>query len=285
VIGHQGTFLATLALWPPSRARKVRHLQSGYRAVWSLAKANQEPTIQIGPIDLVDARSLAPGSTGNVLIHPLSPEAWRGIHAGATLELIARSQHPHVIGEATVLERRGVPDSAPLNLEPDETAASARLHAVAAPSVRQAPTTPPAATVGTVTLPLLSSHWSDVTGQRETAPGSRTEEIELAARLPDLGIDGRQPVLITVTCGEMPISGEVAYFSDLDSVGIPAGDRRDVRWDSDTLLQAIEQATDAGWSLRIPEPGVARAVVVMLHFAPGMPGAPSKYAAWGFRVR
>ncbi|GAA3512818.1 hypothetical protein [Georgenia daeguensis] len=286
-IGHQGTFLASLDLWKPKRTGKMRHLQSGYRAWWSLADANQEFAVQVGPIDLVDARSLAPGSNGIVLIHPMLPEAWKAIDAGATLDLLAQSQHPDVIGRATVLERRDVPASAPLNLDPfDETPARARLHAVAdSTGVGLSPTTPPTLTVSTVRLPLLSSHWSDAKGRRETAPGSRTEEIELAARLPSLNIERREPVLITVTDAELPVSAEIAYFSEVDSDGIPAGERRDVRWDSNTMLRQVEYPNAGRWSVRIPAPEGARAAVVMFTFAPDYPGAPSNHAAWGFCIR
>lgn len=286
-IGHQGTFLARLELWPAEHAGKVRYLQSGYRAWWSLANANQEPAIQVGPIELVDARSLAPGTSTNVLIHPMLPEAWQAIDTGASLDLLAQSRHPRVIGKATVLERRDVPASAPLHPEPfDETPARARLYAAADSTVAgSSPTTPPSLTADTVRLPLLSSYWGDAKGRRETAPGSRTEEIELATRLPWLNIEHRVPVQITVTNGELPISGEIAYFSEVNSDGIPAGERRDVRWDGNTMLRQVENPTAGSWSVRIPEPSGARAVVVTFTFAPDLPGAPRRHAAWGFRIR
>lgn len=286
LIGHPGTFLAALELWPPARAGKVRALQSGYRALWRLTDA-KEPAFQMGPIDVVGARSLAPGSTGHVLIHPLLPEAWRTIGTGARLTLVSRRQHPRAIGEATVLERRDVPASAPLNLEPFvETAARARLVAAAGPTAAvPSPETPPTVTLGTVTLPLLSAYWRGATASRETVPRSRTEEVELATSLPSPDVDRDHPVRITVTGPEFPASGEIAYFSGIDADGVPAGERRDVRWDSQTLLRGVEQHADGRWSVRIPAPRDARVVVLMLNYPPGRPDAPGNHAAWGFRLR
>ncbi|WP_127132186.1 hypothetical protein [Georgenia sp. SYP-B2076] len=285
LIGHRGTFLATLDLWSPERAGRTRHLQPGFRALWSLEGANGEPAIQEGPLDLVEARSLAPGSTGNVLIHPMWPEAWRGVDAGATLTLLSRSRHRRVIGEATVLERRGVPASAPPNLEPfEETPARARLRAVAGAPPARSVAAPPTVTVGTVTLPLLSSSWGDPADRHENAPRSRTEEADLAARLPTIRLDRGAPVLMTVTDADLAVSGEIAYFSGIDPDGIPAGDRLDVHRDSRSLLRGVERVVGGAWSLRIPAPGGAKAVVVSLTFAPGAPAAPANLASWGFRL-
>ncbi|KAE8762943.1 hypothetical protein [Georgenia thermotolerans] len=281
LIGHEGTFLASLELWPAERTGRSRHLQSGYRAGWSLPEAGADPAIHEGPVDLVGVRSLAPGTAGTVLIHPMWPEAWQGIDAGARLALVARTRHPRIIGEATVLERRGVPASAPLRVEPfEETPAHARLRAV---EEQPAPRghTPPAVAVGGVALPLLSSTWG---GARvTTGPSSPDEEAALAASLPRLVLDRSRPVAVTVAGGEVPVMAEIAYFAELGPSGIPTGERRDVLWDSRELTHQVDRAR-ASWRVGVPPPGSARAVVVTLTFGPGSPGQSFDVASWGFRL-
>ena len=281
LIGHEGAFLASLELWPAERTGRWRHLQSGYRAQWSLAEAVAEPAIQMGPIDLVGARSLAPGTAGWVLIHPMWPEAWQGIEAGARLALVARSRHPRVIGEATVLERRGVPASAPLRLEPfEETPARAYLRTMAEPLPPPRPA-PPTVTVGGVPLPLLSSTWGDA--RVTSGPSSSAAEAALAAALPRLALDPSSPVAVTVADAGLPDMAQIAYFGELDPSGIPAGERRDVLWGSNELAREIDRA-QASWHVRVPPPGSARAVVVTLTFGPRSPGQSFDVASWGFRL-
>jgi len=137
MIGHQGVFLASLDHWAPERAGKTRPLQSGYRAWWSLGLADGQPLIQQGPIDLVDARSIVPGNTGQVVMHPMIPEGWAGVGAGDRVPLLAHTRDLHQLGEAVIVERRDVPASVPLNLEPfDETHARRSLRS----ELRYAPT-------------------------------------------------------------------------------------------------------------------------------------------------
>lgn len=88
IIGHHGTFLASLDLWDTDRVAKPRSIQSDYRALWSLRTAIGELVILEGPVVLVDARSLKPGNSAHILIHPMQPEAWLNIDAGATLVAI-----------------------------------------------------------------------------------------------------------------------------------------------------------------------------------------------------
>jgi hypothetical protein len=279
---------ASGSAWPAERTGHERHLQSGYRARWSLTAAVAEPATQEGPIDLVGARTLAPGTTGRVLIHPMWPEAWQRVDAGARLALVARSRHPRVIGEATVLERRGVPASAPLHLDPfEETPARARLRAVAEhPGLRAVPehlaprrSAPPPVAVGAVPLPLLSSTWG---GARVTSgPASRDAEAALAALLPRLTLGPSEPVAVTVSGVDLPVLAQIAYFTELDPAGIPTGERRDVLWDSRELSRHVDRA-GGFWQLRVPPPGTARAVVVTLMFAPGSPDPSLDVASWGF---
>lgn len=129
-IGHDGVFVASLDLWPLERAGKTRPVQSGYRALWSLGVEGWLPLIEEGPIDLVEGRSIVPGQTRQILIHPMRPEGWIGIGAGARLPLVARTQDHRQIGLAVVEERRNVPAAAPLNLKPfEETPARVMLRA------------------------------------------------------------------------------------------------------------------------------------------------------------
>lgn len=126
-IGHTGTFLASLELWGPDRGIKPRPLQSGYRALWALGAPTGSPEILgEGPVVLVDTRSVVPGGSGKVLIHPMQPEAWTQVDAGVRLLLLGRTQHHPVIGTAVVLERRAVPPSAPLRLPRQEDTPAAR---------------------------------------------------------------------------------------------------------------------------------------------------------------
>lgn len=127
VIGHEGTFLATVDLWGPDRVVKPRPLQSGYRALWS--RGGPDHGAQVlgeGPVDLVDTRSVTPGSSAQVVIHPMQPDAWAEVDAGTGLLLLGRTMHHPVVGTAVVLERRGVPASAPLRLPPQADTPSRR---------------------------------------------------------------------------------------------------------------------------------------------------------------
>lgn len=285
-IGHQGTFLAALELWPPERAGKVRHLQSGFGAVWSFQQGNGQGVVESGPIDLVNARSLASGSTGHVLIHPMLPEAWQEIQPGALLELLSLRSRPRVIGEATVLERRGVPASAPMNPLPfEETPARARLRAVTpTPEDERPALEPPTVTVEAAVLPLLSSHWGH-TADPGTSPTSRAEEVRLAARLPDLALDRTATTVVAVGGTERPTLARVAYFSGIDADGIPCGERREVDMDGPTLLAEVDRTRDGHWCLAIPAAATAKAVIITLTFAVAPPRTSQRSATWGFRIR
>lgn len=127
IIGHHGTFLASLDLWDTDRVAKPRSIQSDYRALWSLRAAIGELVILEGPVVLVDARSLKPGNSAHILIHPMQPEAWLNIDAGATLVLHGKSQRLPEIGTAVILDRHQVPASDPLHFDRIEESPSLRL--------------------------------------------------------------------------------------------------------------------------------------------------------------
>jgi len=89
----------------------VQHLQSGYRAVWSVAGLERgrlgDP--MSGPVILLDEDrvAIAPGGTSRVAIHPLNPSLWRGIAPGT--ELVMRARGGRRLGHATI--RRLVGDA------------------------------------------------------------------------------------------------------------------------------------------------------------------------------
>jgi hypothetical protein len=110
---HDGRFVAELALRASEPGSgKARPLQSGARPNW-----RHTPTGRVleGPVTLTDdARSVRPGETGTVEIHPIRPQDWAGISEGAELELL--SARGTVIGTARILQVLGMPDSAAVDL-------------------------------------------------------------------------------------------------------------------------------------------------------------------------
>ena len=51
-------------------------------------------------VSLEDAKSIAPGESGVVRLHPTLPEAWRKVQVGAEINM---HEGPHVVGKARVL--------------------------------------------------------------------------------------------------------------------------------------------------------------------------------------
>jgi hypothetical protein len=117
---------AFLDLWASEVAGKTRPLQSGYHAVWLLDASLDVPHLESGPIDVVGGRSLRPGDRGEILIHPMVPEAWLKVTVGAELGLISRSRTPRELGKAVVTARINVPAAAPLRLRPMNESGSRR---------------------------------------------------------------------------------------------------------------------------------------------------------------
>lgn len=105
-------------------------MQSGYHAVWWLVPDSEPTVVGSGPVDLLDGRrSIRPGETGRVAVHPMDPSAWRGVADGSVLHL--RERPGQTLGVAVVRERVGVPDAAPLRLD------AVPLRPGATPLVRQ----------------------------------------------------------------------------------------------------------------------------------------------------
>ena len=114
VIGHDGYLLADLRLATSEEGGRGRAVQSGCHAQWWL-EGREERWVGSGPLDVIAAPSIKPGTTGTVRIHPMTPREWQGIAPGAVLHLRERvGQTP---GVATVRQLIAVPDHADLNLD------------------------------------------------------------------------------------------------------------------------------------------------------------------------
>ena len=103
VIGHDGYLRADLRLNTPVDGGRSRSVQSGYRAQWWHADGSEERWLGSGPLDLVDARSIKPGTTGSIKIYPMHPSSWLGVGVGAVLHL--RERVGQTLGIAVVLDR------------------------------------------------------------------------------------------------------------------------------------------------------------------------------------
>ncbi|MCL3862527.1 hypothetical protein [Actinotalea sp. K2] len=116
LIGHDGRLLADLRLSTPGEGGRGRAVQSGYHASWWLILGDEERCLGSGPIDLLDGRrSIKPGDSGRIAIHPMDPSAWRGIDTPSVLHL--RERVGQTLGVAMVTARVDVPDEAPLRLD------------------------------------------------------------------------------------------------------------------------------------------------------------------------
>lgn len=116
LIGHDGYLVAHLRLNTPQEGGRGRAVQSGYHALWWLVRGSDETCVGSGPLDLLDEqRSIKPGQSGRIAIRPMDPSAWRQVDDGSLLHL--RERVGQTLGVATVEERVGVPDAAPLRLD------------------------------------------------------------------------------------------------------------------------------------------------------------------------
>ena len=116
VIGHDGHLVADLRMATPQEGGLGRAIQSDYHAIWWLVSTGGETCVGSGPIDLLDEqRSIKPGHTGRVAIHPMDPSVWRRVGDGSLLHL--RERPGQTLGVATVKERVDVPDVAPLRFD------------------------------------------------------------------------------------------------------------------------------------------------------------------------
>ncbi len=116
LIGHEGYLVAELRLNTPAEGGRSRAVQGGYHAQWWLVTESGETRLGSGPIDLLDERrSIKPGQTGRVAIRPMDPSDWREVGTSDALHL--RERVGQTLGVATVKERVGVPDEAPLRLD------------------------------------------------------------------------------------------------------------------------------------------------------------------------
>ncbi len=116
VIGHDGHLVVRLHLFDVSEGGQDRHLPSGYRADWTAAPDGGP---MHGPITFPDPalRSVAPGTSAVVHVHPMQPAEWVDVGPGAELRMCRN--WPRALGAAVVLERVDVPDGfVPLLLPP-----------------------------------------------------------------------------------------------------------------------------------------------------------------------
>ncbi len=116
VIGHDGYLVADLRVRTSTEGGRTRAVQGGYHAQWWRVAEDGETWLGSGPIDLLDERrSIKPGEAGRVAIRPMDPSAWRGVGTSDVLHL--REAVGQTLGGATVQERVGVPEEAPLRLD------------------------------------------------------------------------------------------------------------------------------------------------------------------------
>lgn len=93
---------ARLTLVPAIDGGRTRTIFTSYRADWNIGNRTAFGGIEISgaPITLEDARSVPPGGTGLVRLHPLRREAWTSVQPGAE---IAMHEGNRVVGNAVVL--------------------------------------------------------------------------------------------------------------------------------------------------------------------------------------
>lgn len=114
VIGHDGYLIVEPRLSTAAEGGRSRAVQSGYHAQWWRVNGDGERWLGSGPIDLVNCLSIKPGATGPIRIRPMDPSAWLDVQAETVLHL--RERVGQTLGVATVVDRVGVPDAAPLRL-------------------------------------------------------------------------------------------------------------------------------------------------------------------------
>lgn len=93
---------AQLTLTPTSAGGRSTPILTDYRPDWHLGtcSASGEPVLTGATVALEDARSIAPGGSGLVRLHPRFSEAWRALQPGAEITMHEGSR---MVGQATVL--------------------------------------------------------------------------------------------------------------------------------------------------------------------------------------
>jgi translation elongation factor EF-Tu-like GTPase len=95
---ERGYLRAALRLTPSSEGGRKTPLRTGYRANWRLGKDD----VQAGaPITIEDREWLEPGAEAVVRLHPMFPEYWESVVAGARITMYEGSRR---VGTATVLD-------------------------------------------------------------------------------------------------------------------------------------------------------------------------------------
>lgn len=99
---EHGFVEAQLTLTPPEAGGRSRPVLDDYRPGWSIGNhtASGEAVITAAAVTLEDARSISPGGSGRVRLHPLWREAWKDLQPGAEITM---HEGARVVGRAVVL--------------------------------------------------------------------------------------------------------------------------------------------------------------------------------------
>jgi hypothetical protein len=97
-----GFLEARLTLFTASDGGRSRPIFTDYRPDWNIGNRFESGEVEINGarVSLEDAKSIAPGESGVVRLHPTLPEAWRKVQVGAEINM---HEGPHVVGKARVL--------------------------------------------------------------------------------------------------------------------------------------------------------------------------------------
>lgn len=105
-LGHDGRVRIRLRLLSAGEGGRDQHLQSGFKAEWTLPGSSAPAA---APIDLTGRlRSLRPGTEAVVVAHPMEPERWHALAPGTAVELAGSKGRRLGLGVVEAVE--DVPD-------------------------------------------------------------------------------------------------------------------------------------------------------------------------------
>lgn len=97
-----GYLRAELYAQPTDQGGRRTPFISGYRPDWGIGNVYEgRPTINGAAVTIEGRRSMSPGETGLVRLHPLVQELWLHVQTGAQIQMY---EGPHLVGIATILE-------------------------------------------------------------------------------------------------------------------------------------------------------------------------------------
>jgi hypothetical protein len=99
---EHGFVEAQLTLTPTEAGGRSHPVLTGYRPDWDIGNRTDSSELEINgaPVTLEDARSIPPGGSGRVRLHPLWRDAWTRLKVGTE---IAMHEGARVVGRAVVL--------------------------------------------------------------------------------------------------------------------------------------------------------------------------------------